>query len=115
MTLTNSAFPFVNAGMRFLVGDEWRQLFDVVITSAQKPGFYSGDRPFRVYSSKSTPASQDFIGWRHAGLHDLKDGRVLCEYAPRTVSVPRPSREVLPARQAPSLVAGSGVVHIRCV
>ena len=75
--LTNSAFPFVDAGMRFLVGAEWRQLFDVVVTSAQKPGFYSGDRPFRVYSSKSTPASQDFIGWRHAGLHDLKDGRVL--------------------------------------
>ena len=59
------------------VGDAWRSLFDVVVTSAQKPGFYSGDRPFRVYSSKSTPASQDFIGWRHAGLHDLHGGRVL--------------------------------------
>jgi len=35
--LTNSPFFYVNAGLSFLVGPDWRDLFDIVITSAGKP------------------------------------------------------------------------------
>ena len=49
--LTNSALGFVDKGMQFLVGDNWQQHFDVVITSAHKPAFYTSDSAFRVYSS----------------------------------------------------------------
>lgn len=46
---SNSSFDFVDVGMRFLVGEDWRSRFDVVIVSADKPNFFSGKhkRPFR--------------------------------------------------------------------
>ncbi|KAG0553613.1 hypothetical protein M758_12G025500 [Ceratodon purpureus] len=55
--LTNSPFPFVDGGMRFLFqetgkADSWRDLFDVVIALSDKPNFYSSQRPFRAYHHK---------------------------------------------------------------
>ncbi|KNA19154.1 hypothetical protein SOVF_063970 isoform A [Spinacia oleracea] len=53
--LTNSPYFFVDGGMRFLMedslgfGDSWRELFDVVIAKANKPDFYTSERPFRCY------------------------------------------------------------------
>ncbi|KAJ7515776.1 hypothetical protein O6H91_22G027400 [Diphasiastrum complanatum] len=62
--LTNSPFPFVDGGMRFLfeedglAGDSWRELFDVVVALADKPNFYTSERPFRHYNSK-----KDILGF----------------------------------------------------
>ncbi|KAH7437817.1 hypothetical protein KP509_05G090700 [Ceratopteris richardii] len=56
--LTNSPFPFVDKGMRFMFEEDsasvknWRELFDVVIALADKPNFYTSERPFRHYDSK---------------------------------------------------------------
>lgn len=56
--LTNSPFPFVDGGMRYMFqeddasGESWRDLFDVVIALADKPNFYTSERPFRYYNSK---------------------------------------------------------------
>ncbi|GAB6018545.1 hypothetical protein CHUAL_000240 [Chamberlinius hualienensis] len=48
--ITNSPFSFVNEGMTFLVGNDWRQMFDVIVVQARKPKFFSDhSRPFRVY------------------------------------------------------------------
>ena len=69
--LTNSGFDFVDRGMRFLIGPEWRQLFDLVIVSAQKPAFYTRDSPFRAISERG------FVTWRAAEAKDLEKGRVL--------------------------------------
>lgn len=44
---SNSDFEFVNAGMSYLVGDNWRELFNIVIVSARKPTFYGENVPFR--------------------------------------------------------------------
>ncbi|KAG7383495.1 5'-nucleotidase domain-containing protein 3 [Phytophthora boehmeriae] len=44
---TNSSFPYINAGLRHMLGDEWRELFDVVSVSANKPKFYTRKRSFR--------------------------------------------------------------------
>ncbi|XP_021731400.1 5'-nucleotidase domain-containing protein DDB_G0275467-like [Chenopodium quinoa] len=61
--LTNSPYYFVDGGLRFLLedslgcGDSWRDLFDVVIAKANKPDFYTSERPFRCYdTSKDTLA-----------------------------------------------------------
>ncbi|KAG6544180.1 hypothetical protein Mapa_014380 [Marchantia paleacea] len=57
--LTNSPFPFVNGGMRFLFqddgmgGESWRELFDVVVALADKPTFYTSERPFRHYNTRT--------------------------------------------------------------
>ncbi|KAL6077826.1 5'-nucleotidase domain-containing protein [Balamuthia mandrillaris] len=48
--LTNSSYHFVDAGMRHMLSSSsssWESLFDVIITDAQKPLFYSQARPFR--------------------------------------------------------------------
>ncbi|KAK7073469.1 5'-nucleotidase domain-containing protein 3, partial [Halocaridina rubra] len=46
--ITNSPFYFVNAGMSYLLGESWRDYFDVVVASAQKPAFFTDSmRPFR--------------------------------------------------------------------
>ena len=37
-------------GMNFLIGSDWRDLFDVVIVQARKPKFFTDhSRPFRIY------------------------------------------------------------------
>ncbi|KAK3863889.1 hypothetical protein Pcinc_013531 [Petrolisthes cinctipes] len=47
--ITNSPFYFVNAGMTYLLGEEWRDYFSVVIASAKKPAFFTDSmRPFRL-------------------------------------------------------------------
>ncbi|XP_050686614.1 5'-nucleotidase domain-containing protein 3-like isoform X3 [Eriocheir sinensis] len=46
--ITNSPFSFVNVGMTYLLGEDWRNYFDVVIASAKKPAFFTDCmRPFR--------------------------------------------------------------------
>ncbi|XP_015601023.1 5'-nucleotidase domain-containing protein 3 isoform X3 [Cephus cinctus] len=48
--VTNSPFHFVDKGMRFLVGDDWKHYFDVVIVQARKPRFFTEEsRPLRIY------------------------------------------------------------------
>lgn len=65
---TNSAYPYVNKvishalGVQpqpsMLAGNDWRDLFDVIICSAQKPSFYSARRPFRQWNLHSnSPAA----------------------------------------------------------
>ncbi|CAG9808091.1 unnamed protein product [Chironomus riparius] len=51
--VTNSPFPFVNKGMTFLCGDDWREFFDVIIVNARKPKFFTEhSRPLRIYDEK---------------------------------------------------------------
>uniref|UniRef100_A0A8C9U1F2 5'-nucleotidase domain-containing protein 2-like n=1 Tax=Scleropages formosus TaxID=113540 RepID=A0A8C9U1F2_SCLFO len=46
--ITNSPFGFVNKGMMYMVGKEWRDFFDVVIVQADKPHFFNDCvKPFR--------------------------------------------------------------------
>lgn len=72
--LSNSAFGFIDKGLEFLVGPTWREmgLFDVIVTSAQKPSFYRRDSPFRAYSG-----SGSFVKWSKASTSDVAKGRVL--------------------------------------
>lgn len=49
---SNSPFWYVDAGMKHVIGENWRDDWDVVIVSAGKPLFYTEDsRPFREVSS----------------------------------------------------------------
>ena len=66
--LTNSPFDFVDAGMRFMLSNiadqplareygirdssQWMELFDVVITSARKPAFFTREGAFRRLDTK---------------------------------------------------------------
>ncbi|XP_063288740.1 5'-nucleotidase domain-containing protein 2-like [Pelobates fuscus] len=46
--ITNSPFSFVDKGMHYMVGKDWRDFFDVVIVQADKPHFFNDSiKPFR--------------------------------------------------------------------
>ena len=46
--VSNSPFWYVDAGMKYVIGENWRDDWDAVITSAGKPNFYTANnRPFR--------------------------------------------------------------------
>uniref|UniRef100_A0A8C3G2I9 5'-nucleotidase domain containing 2 n=1 Tax=Cyclopterus lumpus TaxID=8103 RepID=A0A8C3G2I9_CYCLU len=46
--ITNSPFSFVDKGMTYMVGKNWRDFFDVVIVQADKPHFFTDCiKPFR--------------------------------------------------------------------
>ncbi|XP_052217507.1 5'-nucleotidase domain-containing protein 3-like isoform X2 [Dreissena polymorpha] len=49
--ISNSGFPFIDAGMKYMVGPGWQDLFDVVVVDARKPKFFNeaSGRPFRLY------------------------------------------------------------------
>jgi HAD superfamily 5'-nucleotidase-like hydrolase len=48
--ITNSKYWFVNIGMNILCGQNWQQLFDVIVCQARKPLFFTSNaKPFREY------------------------------------------------------------------
>ncbi|MGH0134450.1 UNVERIFIED_CONTAM: hypothetical protein FKN15_013538 [Acipenser sinensis] len=50
--ITNSPFSFVDKGMTYMVGKEWREFFDAVIVQADKPHFFNDCvKPFRRLDS----------------------------------------------------------------
>ncbi|XP_060583204.1 5'-nucleotidase domain-containing protein 3-like [Ruditapes philippinarum] len=52
--ITNSGFPFINSGMKYMVGENWIDLFDVVVVNARKPKFFNENtRPFRLYDPQN--------------------------------------------------------------
>lgn len=68
--LTNSSFPFVNAGMSYIMDDvNWRDLFDIVITNASKPRFFVQDTPFRCLNQQN--ATSAFAMWHPVTQNDL--------------------------------------------
>uniref|UniRef100_A0A4W3I258 5'-nucleotidase domain containing 3 n=1 Tax=Callorhinchus milii TaxID=7868 RepID=A0A4W3I258_CALMI len=53
--ITNSPFSFVDKGMQYIVGKDWRDLFDIVIVQADKPTFFNDKKkPFRRVNQSST-------------------------------------------------------------
>lgn len=52
--VSNSPFWYVDAGMKHVIGPDWRATWDAVIVSAGKPSFYTDSaKPFREVSSRT--------------------------------------------------------------
>uniref|UniRef100_A0A8C5GR40 5'-nucleotidase domain-containing protein 3-like n=1 Tax=Gouania willdenowi TaxID=441366 RepID=A0A8C5GR40_GOUWI len=67
--ITNSPFAFVNRGMSYIVGEDWRDLFDIVIVQADKPSFFNDRRkPFRRVTDKGA------LLWDR--IHKLEKGQI---------------------------------------
>lgn len=48
--------------MKFLIGNHWRDLFEVIITKARKPKFFNeSKRPFRIYDPQTNSESYDRV------------------------------------------------------
>ncbi|GLD92178.1 hypothetical protein PINS_up000711 [Pythium insidiosum] len=66
---TNSSFQYIDAGLRYMIGDDWRELFDVVLVSARKPKFYTRNRSFRLLDP-----DQKQVQWQ--AVRELKPNHV---------------------------------------
>lgn len=67
--VTNSPYYFVNCGMTMLVGENWRDFFDVVIVQARKPKFFTEDsRPIRIYDETKGSQRWDKVTKLKKGL-----------------------------------------------
>lgn len=52
---SNSPYWYVDAGMKYVLGDDWLKLWDAVIVSAGKPAFYTDTRrPFREVNKEDS-------------------------------------------------------------
>uniref|UniRef100_T1J4S0 5'-nucleotidase domain-containing protein 3 n=1 Tax=Strigamia maritima TaxID=126957 RepID=T1J4S0_STRMM len=71
--VTNSPFTFVDQGMKFLIGSDWREMFDLTIVRARKPNFFSeAARPFRLYDTLLKSRTWEKVG-------QLEKGKVYME------------------------------------
>ena len=52
--VSNSPFWYVDAGMKYVIGDQWEDMWDAVVVSAGKPRFYTETtRPFREVNKET--------------------------------------------------------------
>lgn len=59
--------------MRYMIGDDWRDLFDIVVVQARKPKFFTQQsRPFRRFN-----IAGDRMAWQR--VSDLEKGQVYME------------------------------------
>jgi len=70
--LTNSPFFFINTGLEYILSPKWRDLFDIIITSADKPSFFSSNKQFR-----SVDPSSSRCKW--TPISELKHGEIYCQ------------------------------------
>ncbi|KAJ6658923.1 hypothetical protein lerEdw1_019559 [Lerista edwardsae] len=67
--ITNSPSSFVDRGMKYIVGKDWRDLFDAVIVQADKPNFFNDKRrPFRKVNERGV------LLWDK--IHELQKGQI---------------------------------------
>lgn len=70
---SNSPFWYVDAGMKYVFGDEWMDIWDAVIVSAGKPAFYTETRrPFREVNTETNRV-------RFQKVEKLETGKVYTE------------------------------------
>jgi len=68
--ITNSPFSTINVGMTYMVGEDWMDLFDVIIVTAGKPHFFTNNaQPLRELNLKTGTTE-----W--GKVTELKKGRI---------------------------------------
>lgn len=75
--LTGSHADFVNFVANYALGEEWQSIFDIVVCSARKPGFFTSNRPFLdvVQNKKTDIVSQNLQKGKIYGEGNWKDLR----------------------------------------
>jgi len=115
--VSNSPFWYVDAGMRHVIGDDWKDVWKAIICSAGKPRFYTDDaRPFRlvdkdtgqisfkkitrfkageVYAEGCLKELTKMINWRQTTPHDHTDPTIDIDSEPYSSSMSLTSSNVL--------------------
>ena len=62
--VSNSPFWYVDSGMKYVIGENWREMWDAVIVSAGKPRFYTEtSRPFREVDKETGRLQFNRVSW----------------------------------------------------
>ena len=74
--ITNSPFKFINSGMTFMLGEDWRNFFKYIVVSARKPTFFQGKAAFRRYNEETDGLAYDKVvhlypGQIYSGVSNL--------------------------------------------
>lgn len=65
-----------NVGMKFLLGNDWKNYFDVVIVQARKPRFFTDEtRPLRIYDEENRTLLWDRVTKLEKGVIYLEVGK----------------------------------------
>ena len=71
--VSNSPFYFIDAGLKYLTGNsDWNEMFDLIITDAGKPDFYTQKRPFRLLA-------EDRRHMKWVTVSDFTHGEIYCQ------------------------------------
>ncbi|CAH8453612.1 unnamed protein product [Schistosoma intercalatum] len=68
--ISNSSAAYIDRGLKFLVGNDWQKLFDVIISRANKPSFFKS--PLGQF--RRTDISGTFKHWE--GVQTFKRGQI---------------------------------------
>jgi len=63
MLVTNSRDDFAHVVMSYVAGPDWDKHFDLVVTSATKPAFFTGSTPFNSIKLQSGREAYEFGNW----------------------------------------------------
>nr|XP_039269353.1 5'-nucleotidase domain-containing protein 3-like [Styela clava] len=74
--LTNSPYPCVSVGMRHMLGEFWREAFEVIIVEANKPNFFD-QRPQPFKTLQFQDCRYKSVSWDT--INELKKGEIYCE------------------------------------
>ncbi|KAJ2385155.1 hypothetical protein H4S02_004473, partial [Coemansia sp. RSA 2611] len=73
--LTNSGYKYVDTVLSYMFNtSDWRDVFDVAIVSARKPGWYLSHRPFRLVPTRSGARASSVQPWEL--VDRFEDGQV---------------------------------------
>uniref|UniRef100_A0A914XAW7 Zinc finger protein 593 homolog n=1 Tax=Plectus sambesii TaxID=2011161 RepID=A0A914XAW7_9BILA len=59
--ITNSPYSFMNTGMHYMLGPDWREYFKYIVVLARKPKFFNGSAPFRLYNEVDDSLSYEKV------------------------------------------------------
>lgn len=112
LLVSNSPFWYVDAGMKHILGDSWRDYFECVVAEAGKPAFYTdGTRPFREVNTADKWETKSF-----EMVEELKPGKVyaggcLKELVAKTPCLKITTKDEGPKNDLQADVGGGGILN----
>lgn len=65
--MTSSHVDFASHTLNYILGSDWKTYFDVVLTRARKPGFFTGDQKFKLVELKNAKFIEKEVGEIQSG------------------------------------------------
>ena len=79
--LSNSSLDFINAGMSYIMGNDWMSCFDLTLSASRKPDFYTSTTPFRKLHETNAPSTGPYKQTFRTDFRNVKEletGQAYC-------------------------------------